>query len=237
MRPVEFLRELLCLHGAGLRPERCRDPAHFDAIDIHPYALTPASHALNPDDVSVPDLGRLSRVLRAAGRTRRALPLGRKSIWVTELDWDSKPPDPGGVSLARQARYLSQAFYELWLQGVSHVLWYEPRDAGSQAARSFTGGGLFFYGGGAKPSSEAFRFPFASIRSGAIVTLWGRAPRARNVTIEIARGRGWRRLLRLRPTRGGVFYARRRLGSHAVLRARQGTVVSPPWATLGAPRK
>src|SRR5205085_6547447 len=61
MQPVQFLRELLCLHGAGLHPERCPNRAHFDAIDIHPYSLRPTIHAFNRDDVSVPDLGRLSR--------------------------------------------------------------------------------------------------------------------------------------------------------------------------------
>src|SRR5207302_10899244 len=91
MRPVAFLRELLCLHGARLRTERCPHPAHFDAIDMHPYAVTPTTHAINADDVSSVDLGRLSRVLRAAIRTRRALPRRQKPIWETELAWPSSP--------------------------------------------------------------------------------------------------------------------------------------------------
>jgi hypothetical protein len=41
MPPVTFLRELLCLHGDRLRRESCPQPAHFDALDIHPYTLRP----------------------------------------------------------------------------------------------------------------------------------------------------------------------------------------------------
>ena len=38
MTPVRFMRELLCLRGRSLKRTRCSDPAHFDAIDHHPYA-------------------------------------------------------------------------------------------------------------------------------------------------------------------------------------------------------
>jgi hypothetical protein len=230
MRPVQFLRELLCLRGAGLHRERCPNPAHFDAIDVHPYALTPTIHAFNQDDVSVPDLGRLSRVLRAAERTGRALPHGRKATWVTEIGWDSSPPDPHAISTVQQARYLSLALYEAWRQGVSHVFWYEVRDPGGRPS-SFAGAGLFFSGGQAKPATVAFRFPFVAIRgAGAITTLWGRAPRAGLVSVEVARHGRWRRLLRLATTSGGMFYLRRRLGSRLTLRARIGTTASYPWA-------
>jgi hypothetical protein len=51
------------------------------------------------------------------------------------------------------------------------------------------------------------------------------------VAIEAERRGRWRRLLILRPTSGGIFYARRRLGSHLTLRARVGPVVSYPWST------
>jgi hypothetical protein len=198
---------------------------------MHPYALAPTIPARNPDDVSVPDLGRLARVLLAAERTGRALPAGPKPIWVTEIDWDSSPPTPGGLSPAKQARYLSQAFYELWQQGVSHVFLYEAVDPPG-AHGAFSGGGVFFTTGAAKPSAVAFRFPFVAIRASSGVTaLWGRAPAAATVTIEIARPGGWQALARLRTTAGGIFSARRRLGPQLVLRARDGGITSYPWPT------
>ncbi|MBV9467355.1 MAG: hypothetical protein JO206_08600 [Solirubrobacterales bacterium] len=231
MRPVLFLRELLCLHGASLHPERCDAPAHLDAIDMHPYAFTPTIHAFNADDVSVPDLGRLSRVLQAALRTGRALPRGQKSIWVTEVDWSSSPPDSLGIPLAQQARYVALAFYQTWLQGVSHTFWYELLDPGGPAG-SFTGAGLFFARGLAKPATVAFRFPFVALDDGnGVLTLWGRAPTAGVVTVEVARGGTWGPLTQLRTTRGGVFFARQRIGSHLTLRARLGAIASYPWSS------
>jgi hypothetical protein len=231
MRPVEFLRELLCLHGRALRPERCPDPAHLDVIDIHPYAVTPTQHAFNADDVSIADIGKLVRVLRAADRTRRILPRGPKPIWADEIGWESSPPDPAGVPLAREARYVSRALYELWLQGVSHVMWYEAHDLGAPA-RFEPYGGLFFKDGRAKDAALAFRFPFVALRGqGGVVTLWGRSPAPGHVAIEVERRHGWRRVLDLSPTRDGIFRSRLHLGSHLTLRARVRSVVSYPWST------
>jgi hypothetical protein len=232
MRPVTFLRELACLRGAALRRESCPARARFDAIDIHPYSLTPTLPASNADDVSVPNIGRLWRVLAAAQRARTVLPGGRKSIWMTEIAWDSSPPDPAGVSLATQARFLSRAFYELWGEGVGHVFWYEAIDPGGNPVHGFTAGGLFFGSGQAKPSATAFRFPFVAIRGRrGITTLWAHVPAPGRVTIEMARGDGWRPLFVLAPTRGGILYAHRRLRAHLALRARVGTIVSYPWST------
>jgi hypothetical protein len=231
MRPVEFLRELLCLHGTSLRLERCGDPARFDAVDIHPYGLTPTHHAFNQDDVSVPDLGRLSRILRVAGRTGRARPAGPKPIWVTEIAWDSSPPDRFGVPVVLQASYLARAFYELWREGVGHVFWYEVRDLGTSAG-NFTGAGLFFTSARAKPSAAAFRFPFVATHGPrGTTTLWGRSPRAGVITIEVALHGSWRALVRLTTTRGGVFDAGRHIGRHLTLRARVGRIASNPSST------
>jgi hypothetical protein len=231
MRPVVFMRELLCLRGAVLRREPCPNPAHFDAIAHHPYTLRPTLHAYNPDNVSLPDLGKLQRIVRVAVRTGRALPAGPKPMWVTELAWTSRPPDPGGITTALQARYLSRAFYELWRQGVTHVFWLELRDppAGTNA---LLGSGVYLNNGRAKQAAGAFRFPFVALpgRKG-MITLWGRAPAAGSVSIQLGRGRGWQPLFALHTTSGGIFYTRRRLGRQLVLRAIQRNVASRPWAT------
>lgn len=229
MPPVVFLRELLCLAGKRLRRERCRDPAHFNAIDIHPYALTPTIHARNANDVSVPDLGKLSRVLSVARRFHRALPGGRKPIWVTEIDWTSRPPDPYGIPIGRQTRFVALAFYEFWRQGVKNMFWFLIRDL---AYKSLAGAGVYFSSGAAKPSARAFEFPFVALpQDHHVMILWGRAPRRGIVTIQRLRRHRWRNLLRLRTTRGGVFYARRGLGSHLILRAVAARVASAPWST------
>jgi hypothetical protein len=229
MPPVVFLRELLCLSGNRLRREHCPNPAHLNAIDIHPYSLTPTLKARNATDVSVPDIGKLRTVLRAAQRSRRVLPRGGKAIWVTELDWTSKPPDPYGIPIAQQTRFLALAFYQLWRQGIDHAFWFLIRDI---SYKSLTGAGVYFSNGVAKPSTQAFRFPFVALPAGhQRLTIWGRAPHAGRVAIQRLVAHRWRTVSTLSTTRGAVFYANRRLGSHLTLRASIGRTTSAVWST------
>src|SRR5207249_350795 len=83
--PVRFLRDALCL-TSKLRRARCPDPAQFDVLDHHPYSVRgPDATALNADDVSVADYGKLTRVLRAAERLGTVLPRGHRRLWATEV--------------------------------------------------------------------------------------------------------------------------------------------------------
>jgi hypothetical protein len=116
---------------------------------------------------------------------------------------------------------------------VSHMFWFLIRDL---PYKSLAGAGLYFRSGAAKPSTVAFRFPFVAVaapqprahRTSKVrtVTLWGRAPRAGRVTIQIRHAHRWRTVVRLRTTRGGVFYAQRKFAAHSVLRAQQGKLTS-----------
>jgi hypothetical protein len=230
MSPLTFLREMFCL-TAGLQAKPCADPPHFDALDHHPYAVDPTAKAVSPNDVGVPDLGKIFRVLHAAQRVRHALPVGPKSLWITEFDWASDPPSHQAFSLAIQAQFTALALYDFWRQGVSHAFWFQIRDP-LVPNNIFTGGGLFFANGVAKPAVAAFRFPFVALpvtSSKNLVTIWGRAPVAGTVVISKRVGRTWRRLFKLTTTSGGVFYAQRRLGAGPTLRARVGAFTSPPW--------
>jgi hypothetical protein len=230
MSPVLFLRELLCLRGSRLRPERCPHPAHLDGIDTHPYSINPTYSSPNPLDTQVPDVGRLRRVLMAAVRKHRAFPRAPKSIWETELDWWSNPPEPGGVSVAQQAAYLEQAFYQLWRQGVGHVFWFLIRDFPYQFN---SGGGVFFGDGSPKPAATAFQFPFVVTpdKKHRVFTIWGRSPIPGKVSVQVQTSGGWHRLLNVRTTRGAVFYAKRHLGRQLVLRAQIGRYTSLSWST------
>lgn len=74
--PAEFVRAMLCVQGPRLTTTRCPNPAHFDILAHHPYAINgPWAPAINADDVSVPDLGNLTRPLAAAERAGQALPV------------------------------------------------------------------------------------------------------------------------------------------------------------------
>ncbi len=150
---------------------------------------------------------------------------------MTEIDWDSSPPiRNGATSLAQQADYLAEAFFELWRHGISHVFWYEVLDPGGAVFPA--AGGLFFGSGAPKPSTVAFQFPFVALRGRSGRTaLWGRAPTAGDVTIEREQLNGWQRLTTLRTSTGGVFYTRRRVGAHLTLRAILGPFASNSWST------
>jgi hypothetical protein len=233
MQPVAFDRALFCLrNNARLTPVSCPDPPHLDALSHHPYGIGgPLWHALNADDVAVPDVYKLARVLHAAERARHVLPAGAKRLWVTELSWDTSPPDPNGVPAAKQARWLEQALYVLWRQGVDTVLWLQIVDAPPIPSYGSTyQAGLYSLGGAPKPAAQAFRFPFVTRRlNRGQIQCWGRAPQAGTIAIEERRGQGWRVLRRLAVGTGQVFDAVVPIRGSAILRASVAPDVSLAW--------
>jgi hypothetical protein len=208
----------------------------FDILDHHPYATGgPTETALNVDDVAVRDLRKLTRPLRVAQRAGNVTPRRARSIWVTELSWDSRPPDPDGVPAATQARWLEGAFYVLWRQGVDAVTWFRLRDETKKNGYAFTyQSGVYLLGDTIaddrpKPSFTAFRFPFTAYRSGGSARLWGVAPARGRVRVERRRGRRWVKVKTLRAGRDRVFHGRLRVRRGVLLRARQRGEASLSW--------
>ena len=232
--PVQFLRGLLCLAGAGLKPARCPHPARFDVLSDHPIAVgSPREPAAGPLDVTTPDIWRLTRVLRAAERRRLVRPTGRRRpLWVSEFWYDSSPPDPRGVPLARQARWYEQDLYEFWRQGARTAVTLQLRDSPPGRGYPYTNqSGVYFLDGSPKPSLTAFRFPLVARRlDRQRVLVWGIAPRAGRVRIEARRGGRRRTIAALRTAgRPHPFVARVRLPGQALLRARLGAEASLAW--------
>lgn len=232
--PVWFWRSLLCLRGARLRPTACPEPAHFDIAAHNPIdVFGPTVGAVSPLDVSIPDIGRLARIVRRAVATGRALPAGRKPFWATEIWWDSRPPDPRGVPVARQARYLTQSLFELWRQDVVAVIWWYLRDQAPGAAgyAATQQSGLLYRNGFAKPSWTAYRFPFLAKRqAGDGAFVWGKAPGSGRLTIERRRRRRWAPIAKALAGPDGVFFERLRAPVGGLdLRARQGSEASLSW--------
>ena len=163
--PALFWREVLCLKGEKLKKRRCQKPAKFDVLAHHPINVgNPQRRALNADDVSTPDIGKLREILRKAQRSGRALPRKpRKPIWATEIWWDSKPPDPNGVPERKHARWLAQSLYLLWQQRVERVVWFLIRDQAGNGNFAIGGqSGLYTYDGEPKLARRAFAFPFVA---------------------------------------------------------------------------
>ena len=143
-----------------------RKTVRFDILAHHPYAIDgPRRRALNRDDVAIPDMRKLTRLTRDAVRRHKLLPRARKRFWVTEMSWDSRPPDPHGVPAARHARWLADAFFVLWKQGVDTVLWFQTRDQAPVPSYAATNqSGVFLRDGRPKPAARAFAFPFSCER-------------------------------------------------------------------------
>jgi hypothetical protein len=236
--PALFWRDLLCLRqtsGDGLRGAACPDPAHFDVMAHHPYSVgAPTTRALNADDVSIPDLGKLTRLMRFAERSGRALPRIHHPLWVTEVGYNTKPPNPFAVPIDEAGRWLEETLELLWKQGVSLVTWNTIVDQPPVPDYSSTSqSGVYFLDGRAKAAPlAAFRFPLVGWRTrgqrGANV--WGRAPVGGHVVVEERSGSSWRALATVGVARHGVFELH--VGAapdRSELRAVTGQQVSLPW--------
>lgn len=233
MAPAEFVRDLLCLGGQALVSEPCPDPAHFDALAANPYEVgSPTTPALNRDDVSAPDLGKLTRVVSAALARGRLLPRIAKQLWVTEFGYDTKPPNPNGVPVATEARWLEEALYVFWRQGVDTVAWYLIVDEPPIPNYGSTWqSGLYLLNGTAKPALRAYRFPFVVEPSGHALLAWGRAPAAGTVRVEERSGGSWTVLASAQIAAGSVFEGDISATGHATFRAVLGSESSLAWRT------
>ncbi|MFL5332853.1 MAG: hypothetical protein ACJ8H8_06660 [Geminicoccaceae bacterium] len=237
VRPALFDRLLFCVKGRRRpRPVHCPSPVHFDVLAHHPYPFgDPRQHALNADDVNLPDLANLKRPLRVAIRAGNVRPRRRKPVWATEISWDTKPPDPDGVPVHTEARYLESAFYLLWRQGVSVITWFLLRDEarGSSYGKTIQSG-IYYRGSSVqndvrKPAFATFRFPFTAFTIRRVAQIWGLAPHRGRVRIQVLRHGHWRRLRTVRTRPGRLFFLRKRLPRGTRLRARQGHATSARW--------
>jgi hypothetical protein len=139
--PLAFLR---AAKRAGMR--------RFDAYAHHPYygrrSETPATRPKARTAVGLGNIGDLIKEL-----TRL---YGRKRLWITEYGYQTRPPDRFfGVSYAKQAAYLRQAFTRARRDPrIDMMLWFLLRDqrplAGWQS-------GLMTVSGKRKPAFRAFQ--------------------------------------------------------------------------------
>ena len=234
VRPMAFWRELLCMKGRKRpRATACPTPARFDVLAHHPINTVggPRDAADHRDDATIPDMRRLRRLLRAAERAG-TIDDGLHRIWVTELWWETDPPDASGISLARQARWIELSFYELWRQRVDAAFVLGIRDQPGRGApgRASLQSGLYFHDGGAKPALTAFRFPFVADRlSRRTVGLFTIPPARGRLVIQRRTGHRWRKVLSRPVNAGSTRFFKVRSRSRVQLRAQVGGERSLTW--------
>jgi hypothetical protein len=232
MRPARFVRDLLCLSGK-IAPEPCPNPAHFDILAHDPYEFAgPTRPAYWADDVSLPDMWKLTRALAAAERTGRALPRIHHPVWVTEFGWNSNPPTRGGVPLLTRARWIEEAFYELWRQGINTATWYLIVDQPPASTYVSWQTGLYYRNGRRKPGFEAFRFPFVAERMGKRhARVWTVSPDSGTIRVQALAAGRWRTVLGVRVRAHGVIDRAIAVSGRPMLRAVIGSDVSLGWKT------
>lgn len=245
--PMKFAQLLLCMTG-GKNPkpnkESCDGGVHFDVFAVQPYTTGAPTHSGHRNDVELGDLAKLQNLIAAADRASRIVGATKKTpLWITEFSWDSKPPDPGGLPMKIEVRWVAEALHTAWSAGVENFFWYSLRDEAHSGSRPYSEtleSGLYFRGASleqdeAKPILAAFRFPFVAYPGGKL-EFWGRAPsgRAGRVKIELFEGGRWRKVTSARADRYGVFkgkvgtaYGRDLKGA---ARARAGSQLSPAFS-------
>jgi hypothetical protein len=245
--PMEFARSLLCMTGAR-SPHKtkggCEGGVHFDIFDIHPYTTGGPKHKGRGNDVEMGDLGKLQKLLRAAKRDGRIVSSSRNvPLWITEFSWDTSPPDPGGLSMKIESRWIAESMYLSWRAGVSAYFWYslydDPPTDGLYANSAQSG--LYFAGPSVaentpKPILYAFRFPLVVYPTKQGLSYWGRTfgGRPGRVAIQVFRQGKWRNLTNARANARGIFagvvkssYGRDKNGA---VRARLGGELSVPFS-------
>jgi hypothetical protein len=144
--PLAFLRSV---KAAGLR--------RFDAWAHHPYYGSPSETPTTrptSESTGAPTavtLGNINVLIREL-----TILYGRKRVWLTEYGYQTNPPDQiYGVSYAKQARYLTEAFALAKRNPrIDMMLWFLLRDESTSAGWQ---SGLLTNAGQKKPAWNAFR--------------------------------------------------------------------------------
>lgn len=233
-RPLVFWREVLCL-SRKLDPRACPSKANFDVFAHNAINTSggPTLSAIHPDDASTPDLKNLRRILRASEAAGLTAPASRHPVWVTDLWWETNPPDSvEGIPPRRQASLLALALNVLWEQGAEVVinlhLRDQPFDSDDPLAETSTG--LLFADGSKKPSYTAFRFPLVAERAGKRrLEVWGRAPTAGRLAIQRKGAKRWVTVRSRIVDQHDVFSTKIPGSGAQKVRAKIGRDASMPW--------
>jgi hypothetical protein len=209
--PVEFMRRVFCLS--------CARRPHFtvSGVSDHPYTYaamaSPSSFKGGSNDAPIGSVGHLVKLLdtaAGAGVVPRRTP-----VYLTEFGFQTRPPDPFGVSLRAQAAFLNYSDYLAFRNPrVASVAQYELSDEPHVAVFNT---GLTFADGRPKPALVAYAMPIyvQRLRSGVRVFGLVRAARGAGTTVVIQnrlarRGAVFRTVATLRTNRYGYLLTRLR---------------------------
>ncbi|MDX6622950.1 MAG: hypothetical protein QOE75_882 [Solirubrobacterales bacterium] len=217
--PIAFAKALLCMTGSNKKPKPlpgdCGGGVNFDIFAMQPYSTGGPRHEGGPNDVQIGDLPKLQTLIKAADKANRINSVYKRTpLWVTEFSWDSNPPDPGGLPMRIETRWVAEALHTAWSAGVQNFFWFSLRDdehnPGEPYSQSLESG-LYFRGASLeqdapKPFLKSFRFPFVAY-PGPKFEFWGRTPtsRAGKVKIQLKVNGKWTTARTVRADKDGIF--------------------------------
>ncbi|MDQ3722372.1 MAG: hypothetical protein M3376_04745 [Actinomycetota bacterium] len=196
IRPVPFLREMLCLKpdgtpydGPDAARRRCQDfvknpTLKATAFAHHPYTkkAAPTIAPKNPDEITIANIGTLGPLLdtlaaQSGGRMAADLP-----IFLTEFGYESEPDPRNGIPFARQAQFNQLAEFLAYNEPrVMATTQFLLKDAAPLKRSPITGkaykvgsreywftyqSGLYNTRGRAKPAAFAYTFPLVVYPAG-----------------------------------------------------------------------
>ena len=181
LSPVAFIR------GMG------SSGARLDAYAHHPYSLAPKETPWSGgcDHCETITMATLDRLVT---ETRKAFKRPVR-LWLTELGYQSNPPDRLlGVAPAQQASYIAAAAYKAWATPrVDLLIQYLYRD---EPTTDRWQSGLVSVGGATKLALGGFEAPLAQTsRKGATTAVWGtirRGTGVRDYRLQRLTSAGWR---------------------------------------------
>jgi hypothetical protein len=156
-------------------------------------------------------------------------------FWANEFSWDSKPPDKCSPPMSLLQRWVPEAFYRVWANGIDMIAWFLLMDQARSV--SFYQSGLYFHSARLttarpKPFFQAFRLPFVALRRGSGVYVWAHTPFGRrgSVAVQQSAGGGWKQVARLRADRNGIVQAVLKVRPMGQFRAVVGSEKSLPFS-------
>ena len=115
-------------------------------------------------------------------------------------------------------KWLSEALYRMWSNGISRVAWLrivdDPAPFGSLGWGDLIHSGFYFHtndndpdNARAKGTLKSFRFPFVSYRTPKGFKFWGRTPDSGRgiVKVQLRLGLRWRTVVKRRSDENGIF--------------------------------
>jgi hypothetical protein len=189
VRPKPFIRQLLCAPGAT--DSGCSDfdkfgPLQATAWAHHPYTkkLSPIQRDPNPDSITMANLGELPGMLDQLSAQTAHIGTGLPVV-STEFGYETNPPDRFvGIPLQQQADYLALGDFLTYanprIAGNTQFLLRDvpPLRAYPKKSRHYWftyQSGILTRSGKAKPSAQAYAFPFLVQPTGTplLTGVWG----------------------------------------------------------------